>query len=51
VITEDALGNLYGSDGNKLIFVPGMKATQPYIKPKKNSQSNLEDLDEEEEEK
>ena len=24
IITEDYYGNLYGSDGNKLIYVPGM---------------------------
>jgi hypothetical protein len=28
-ITEDSEGNLYGADGNKLIYVPGMKATKP----------------------
>ena len=33
VITEDSQGNLFGPDGHKLIFVPGMKATIPYKAP------------------
>lgn len=33
VITEDSQGNLFGPDGHKLIYVPGMKATIPYKTP------------------
>lgn len=32
-ITEDSQGNLFGPDGHKLIYVPGMKATIPYKTP------------------
>ena len=33
IITEDSQGNLFGPDGHKLIYVPGMKATIPYKTP------------------
>lgn len=33
VIKEDSQRNLFGPDGHKLIYVPGMKATIPYKTP------------------